>query len=81
MILSRKQQEKLLRFGYRARIWALFHLNPNQFFTVEEISEITGLKSSTVEQGLKFIRHLPFIETRVKYEMNEKIVHYGFVPV
>lgn len=78
MILSRKQQEKLLRFGYRARIWALFHLNPNQFFTVEEISHRTGLKRSTVEQGLKFVKRLPLIETKVNYENGRRIVHYGF---
>lgn len=80
-MFSDEQQGRLLRFGYRARIWALLHLNPNQFFTVEEISERTGLRPSTVKQGLKIIKHLPLIETRAKYVRNIRVIRYGFVPV
>lgn len=81
MILGREQQERLLRFGYRARIWALLHLNPNHFFTVKEISQRTGLRSSTVKQGLKVVKQLPSIETKVRYEQGRRIVRYGFVPI
>lgn len=81
MVLSRERQNNLLRFGYRVRIWALFHLNPNQFFTVDEISERTGLRLSTVEQGLKFVKQLPLVQTRVTHENGRKIVRYGVAAV
>jgi len=81
MSLDEEQQENLLRFGHRARIWALLHLNPKQFFTVEEIAQRTGLKPSTVEQGLKFVRQLPLIQASITYEKGRRIVRYGFVPV
>lgn len=81
MILDKEQQERLLRYGYLTRIWALLQLNPNRFFRVEEISQRTGLRPSTVKQGLKFVKQLPSIETRVTYEKGNRIVRNGFVPI
>ena len=39
---------------------------------VEQIAERTGLRLSTVEQGLKFVKQLPLVETRVNYEMTKR---------
>ena len=81
MSLTESQQRNLLRFGHRARIWALLHLNPNIFFTVDEIATETGLKASSVRQGLKFVKILPLIQTRIYYENDIRVIRYGFVPI
>lgn len=70
-------QSLILRVGHRARIWALFQFNPNVFFTVEEISECTGLKPTTILHGLKFVRRFPNIQMKTSYENGKKIIRYG----
>ncbi|GEM_PF-3451880 len=76
-----EENKELFSFGYRARVWAFLRWHEGRFFTVEEIAAATGLKKSTVEQALKFVKTLPRIETRVSYENGRKIVRYGFVPI
>ena len=77
MDISEKDQTRILRVGHRARIWALFQMNPDKFFTIEEIAEKTGLKPATIQHGLKFVRMLPRVQTQIDYENGVKTSRYG----
>lgn len=81
MALSEDQQKQLLHVGHRVRIWALLRLNPNILFSIEEIANQTGLKVSTVKQGLKFVKYLPRIEARITFENRKKVTRYSFVQI
>jgi hypothetical protein len=52
-------------------------MNRNVFFTIEEIEEHTGLKSATIQHGLKFVRRFPNVQMYSSYENGKKINRYG----
>jgi len=53
--MSEEKVKEAVKFGHRARTALYLILNPNEWKSVEEISEATGLSASSVIQAIYFL--------------------------